>query len=185
MVALKELILGDVETPTSTRSVSTEAYEKYLIGQQSITKRTQESIELARECFEKSLVLDPCFLPSMTGLANALLLLSDDDICYGEVPLHESLALALPVLETALAQNPDSEEVHTSFSFYYHLSGDTQKAQFHAEKAIAISPNCSRAYRILGLILKTEQQPPRAGRTNPRKSSAAKPCVPDRTEQSF
>jgi TolB-like protein len=159
VVALKALMLGDVETPTSTRSVSTEAYEKYLIGQQSITKRTQESIELARECFEKSLVLDPCFLPSMTGLADALLLLSDDDICYGEVPLHESLALALPVLERALAQNPDSEEVHTSLSFYYHLSGDTHKAQFHAEKAIAISPNCSRAYRILGLILKRSSNP--------------------------
>jgi tetratricopeptide (TPR) repeat protein len=95
----------------------------------------------------------------MTGLADAVLLLSDDGICYGEVPLQESLALALPVLETALAQNPDSEEVHTSFSFYYHLSGDTHKAQFHAEKAIAISPNCSRAYRILGLILKRSSNP--------------------------
>ncbi len=157
--ALKGLILGEVETPTSIRSVSTEAYERYLIGQQSITKRTQESIEQARECFEESLMLDPCFLPSMTGLANALLLLSDDDICYGEVPLHESLALALPVLERALAQNPDSEEVHTSFSFYYHLSGDTHEAQLHAEKAIAISPNCSRAYRILGLILKRGSNP--------------------------
>jgi TolB-like protein len=157
--ALKELILGEVETPTSTRSISTEAYEKYLIGQQSITKRTQESIEQARECFEKSLALDPCFLPSMTGLADALLLLSDDDICYGDVPLPESLALALPILDRALAQNPDSEEVHTSFSFYYHLSGDTNKAQFHAEKAIAISQNCSRAYRILGLILKRSGNP--------------------------
>jgi len=172
--ALKELILGEVETPTSTRSISTEAYEKYLIGQQSITKRTQESIERARECFEKSLALDPCFLPSMTGLADALLLLilpsmtgladallllSDDDICYGDVPLPESLALALPILDKALAQNPNSEEVQTSLSFYYHLSGDTQKAQFHAEKAIAISQNCSRAYRILGLILKRSGNP--------------------------
>ena len=95
----------------------------------------------------------------MTGLANALLLLSDDDICYGEMPLHESLALALPVLERALAQKPDSEDVHTSYSFYYHLSGDTHKAQLHAEKAIAISPNCSRAYRILGLILKRSSNP--------------------------
>ena len=157
--ALKELILGEVETPTSIRSVSTEAYEKYLIGQQSITERTQESIEQARECFENSLVLDPCFLPSMTGLADALLLLSDDDICYGEMPLRESLALALPILERALAQNPNSEEVQTSLAFYYHLSGNTNKAQFHAEKAIAISPNCSRAYRILGLILKRSGNP--------------------------
>jgi TolB-like protein len=157
--ALKELILGEVETPTSIRSVSTEAYEKYLIGQQSITKRTQESIEQARECFENSLVLDPCFLPSMTGLADALLLLSDDDICYGEMPLRESLTLALPILERALVQNPDSEEVQTSLAFYYHLSGDTDKAQFHAEKAIAICQNCSRAYRILGLILKRSGNP--------------------------
>jgi len=157
--ALKELILGEVETPTSTRSISTESYEKYLKGQQLITKRTQETIEQARECFEKSLALDPCFLPSMAGLANALLLLSDDDICYGNMPLQESLALALPVLENALAQNPDSEEAHTSFSFFYHLSGDTPKAQFHAEKAIAKSPNCSRAYRILGLILKRSGNP--------------------------
>jgi TolB-like protein len=157
--ALKELILGEVETPTSTRSISTESYENYLKGQQLIIKRTQETIEQARECFEKSLVLDPCFLPSMTGLANALLLLSDDDICYGTMPLQESLALALPILENALAQNPDSEEAHTSFSFYYHLSGDTPKAQFHAEQAIAKSPNCSRAYRILGLILKRSGNP--------------------------
>jgi tetratricopeptide (TPR) repeat protein len=129
------------------------------LGQQSISRRTQVSIEQARECFEKSLLLDPRFLPSMTGLSDAYLLLSDDDICYGQMPVQESLALAFPILERALAQNPDSEEVQTSLSFYYHLAGDNQKAQFHAEKAIAINQNCSRAYRILGLILKRSGNP--------------------------
>ena len=66
--------------------------------------------------------------------------MSDDDICYGTMPLHESLALTLPILDKALGQNPDSEEVHTSFSFYYHLAGDTHKAQFHAEKGDCHKP---------------------------------------------
>jgi TolB-like protein len=159
VAALKIHILGEATTPTATRSNSTEAYEKYLIGQQSLSRRTQKFIEQAKECFEKSLALDPSFLPSMTGLADAVLLLSDDDTCYGEVPLHQSLELALPILERALSQNPNSEEVHSSFAFYYYLSGDTDKAQIHAEKAISISPNCSRAYRILGLILKKSGNP--------------------------
>lgn len=157
--ALEKNILGEVKTPVATRSNSTEAYEEYLAGQQSISKRTQKSIQQAKESFEKSLVLDSSFLPSMTGLADAILLLSDDDTCYGDVPLHQSLAAALPILERAHTQNRESEEVHSSFSFYYYLSGDTKKAQMHAEKAIAISPNCSRAYRILGLILKRSGNP--------------------------
>lgn len=157
--ALKEHILGEVRSPKVTRSNSTESYENYLKGRQSIIKRTSRSIDKARECFALSLALDPSFLPAMTGLANAHLLLSDDASCYGKVPLKTSLALALPILERAFVQNPDSEDVHTSFSFYYYLSGDTDKAQFHAEKAIAISPNYSKAYRILGLILKRSGNP--------------------------
>lgn len=159
--ALKEQILGEVQSPKATRSNSTEAYEKYLIGRQSISERTKKSIEKARACFEKSLALDPSFLPAMTGLANAHLLLSDDDSCYGNVPLETSLALARLILDKAIENNPHSEEVHTSFSFYYYLSGDTEKAQFHAEKAVSISPNCSKAYRILGLILKRSGNPRR------------------------
>ena len=157
--ALKEHILGEVQSPKVTRSNSTESYENYLKGRQSISKRTASSIEKARECFEMSLALDPSFLPAMTGLANAHLLLSDDSTCYGKVPLTTSLALALPILDKALVQNPDSEDVHTSFSFYYYLSGDTDKAQLHAEKAISICPNYSKAYRILGLILKRSGNP--------------------------
>jgi adenylate cyclase len=157
--ALKEHILGDVKAPVATRSVSTAAYDEYLIGHQSIRKRTQESIERAKHHFEKSLSLDPDFLPALIGLADAILLLSDDNICYGKVPLQNALEMALPLMDRALLQNPNSEDVHASRSFYFHLSGDSERAQFHAEKAIAINPNCSRAYRLLGFILKKSGNP--------------------------
>ena len=157
--ALKVHILGEVDAPVATRSISTRAYEYYLRGQHSISPRTQASLEKARESFQASLDLDPDFLPAMTGLADVYLLLSDDDICYGRTPVAEALALALPVLEKALAQNPDSEEVHALRSFYFHLSGDADQAQIHAKKAITLNPNCSRAYRTLGLSLKRSGNP--------------------------
>lgn len=157
--ALKEHILGQVEAPVATRSNSTEAYEYYLLGKQAISKRTEHSIKQAISHFETSLARDPDFLPAMTGLADGHLLLSDDAICYGKVPLLTALARALPILDMALERSPVSEEVHASRSFYFHLLGDSEQAQVHAEKAIEINPNCSRAYRTLGLILKRSGDP--------------------------
>ncbi len=157
--ALKEHILGDVKAPVATRSISTAAYDEYLIGHQAVRKRTHDSIERAKRHFERSLALDPDFLPALIGLADAHLLLSDDSICYGNVPLQDSLEMALPLLERALLHNPNSEDVHASMSFYFHLSGDSERAQYHAEKAIAINSNCSRAYRLLGFVLKKSGNP--------------------------
>jgi tetratricopeptide (TPR) repeat protein len=151
--------LGEVSAPVAARGSSTEAYEQYLIGQQAISRRTRTDIDKARACFEKSLALDPEFLPAITGLAESFLLLSNDDACYGEVPISEALAMARPLLDRAIMLYPKSEEVHASHSFYYHLSGDSKQAQFHAERAIKINPNCSKAYRLLGLILKRSGNP--------------------------
>lgn len=157
--ALKEHILGKVEAPVATRSDSTDAYESFLQGQQALSKRTHDAILKAKKCFKQSLDLDPEFLPAMIGLADACLLLSDDAICYGNVPLDHALSQAFPILDAALARKPNSEEVHSSLSLYYHLLGDSRQAQFHAERAIDINPNCSRAYRTLGLILKRSGDP--------------------------
>lgn len=157
--ALKEHILGKVEAPVAIRSNSTEAYEHYLLGQQVFSQRTQATIEQARAGFEKSLSLDPDFLPAMIGLAEATLLLSDDPICYGTVPMDDALSAAFPILDRALVLKPESEEVHASLSLYYHLLGEPHQAQVHAEKAIGLNPNCSRAYRTLGLILKRGGNP--------------------------
>lgn len=157
--ALKEHILGKVEAPVVTRSVSTRAYEHYLAGKQSVSKRTQKSIDQARSSFEECLALDPDFLPAMIGLADTQLLLSDDDICYGTMPLEAALELALPLLKRAQALDPGSEEVHASLAFYFHLAEDSAASQSHAGQAITINPNCSRAYRILGLSLKKGANP--------------------------
>lgn len=157
--ALKEHILGEVEAPEATRSINLEAYEQYLLGQQFISSRTQRTIEQARTHFEKAVALDPAYLPALVGLADAHLLLSRAYICYGSTPVAEACALALPFLNQALKLDPKSAETWAALALYHDLGGDSDEAIRHAEKAIEINPNCSRAYRALGLVLKRSANP--------------------------
>lgn len=157
--ALKEHILGEVEVPEVVRSINLDAYEQYLLGQQFISSRTQRTIEQARTHFENAVALDPTYLPALVGLADAHLLLSRSYICYGSTPVAEARAQALPFLNQALKLDPNSAETWAAFSLYYDLGDDPDGAIRHAEKAIEINPNCSRAYRALGLVLKRSANP--------------------------
>jgi tetratricopeptide (TPR) repeat protein len=130
-----------------------------LVGQPHLGKRTQKFIEQAKSAFEKSLVIDPEFVPALISLADAHMLLGDDSICYGRTPTRIALENALPFLDKAEHLNPKSEELHASRAFYFLLMSDFDKAQTHAEKAITINPNCSKSYRTLGFILKRGASP--------------------------
>jgi adenylate cyclase len=156
---LEKHILGDVVAPVATRAISTDAYQNFLIGQQAFGQRTQKSLEEAKAAFEACLKIDPDFVPALINLADAHMLLGDGAICYGRMPMNQALALALPLLDKAEGLSRNSEEIHTSRAFYYCLQGDYDQAQTHAEKAISINANCSKAYRTLGFILKRGANP--------------------------
>jgi len=143
----------------SIRSDNIAAFDEYLAGQQLLARRTQASISAAADHFKKSIGFDPNYLPSIIGLADSAMLSSNDPVCYGNIPIKDALAQAKKLLEPAALANPESEEVHASLSIYYYLERNEKLAQEHAEKAIAINPNSSKAYRALGLILKRGANP--------------------------
>lgn len=148
---LKDHILGGgtMQAPQSARSASVGAYEHYMLGQQFLRKRTREDIESGKQHFEAALISDPDYAPAIIGLADAMLLLSDDGSCYGRTPLKEALAAAWPLLEKAQGLDPTAAEVHGIWSLYYMLNGDLAKAQTSAEMAINLNPNYSRGYNLL------------------------------------
>jgi adenylate cyclase len=158
---LKDHILGGdtMHAPESTRSASVGAYEHYMLGQQFLSKRTREDIETGKQHFDSALEADPDYAPAMVGLADALLLLSDGQGCYGRTPLSEALAAARPLLDRALKQDARSAEAHGILSLFYNLSQEQAKSQALAEQAIALNPNYARGYNLLTWALKMGGDP--------------------------
>ncbi|TNE36767.1 MAG: TIR domain-containing protein [Alphaproteobacteria bacterium] len=148
---LKDHILGGatMQAPQTTRSASVGAYEHYMLGQQFLRKRTRENIEIGKHHFESALEADPDYIPAMVGLADAHMLLSDGDGCYGRIPLGEASAAAKPLLDKALEMDPTIAEIHGVLSMYHTLNQDPGRAQDLAEQAIALNANYSRGYNLL------------------------------------
>ncbi|TNE58166.1 MAG: TIR domain-containing protein [Alphaproteobacteria bacterium] len=157
--ALKERIAVNPVAPAVTRAHSITAYEEYLLGQQSLKTRTVASIKEAHRHFEISLQADSEFVPSLVGMADAILLSSNHPICYGTRPVEETLIEARPYLEKSARLNPNSDECLLSWALYFYMGHNMAEAQTHVEKAISINANCARGYRLLGLILKRGANP--------------------------
>lgn len=149
---LKGYILGDeeIKAPEATRSANVEAYEHFMLGQQYLAKRTEVGIEKAKHHFEQGLAADPDYAPALVGLADAHLLLSNGRGSYGTTPLKQALADAEPLLAKALTQDDTSAESHGVMSLYSRLSGNSDEALVHAERALTLNPNYARGYHLLG-----------------------------------
>jgi tetratricopeptide (TPR) repeat protein len=149
------MILGGehMTAPQSNKSSSVSAYEHYVLGQQYIIKRTRSDIETAKRHFDAALELDPDYAPALAGLADAILLLTDDVRCYGDTPVMQARATARPLIERALELSPDAFEVHAAKSLYHDIANEAGPAIEHAEKAIERNPSYGRAYNQLSMAL--------------------------------
>jgi tetratricopeptide (TPR) repeat protein len=105
----------------------------------------------AVEYFTEASTRDPQFALAYAGLADAMSLMSTG--YYGNLPVADSIASALPPAKHAIAIAPDSAEAHASMGLIRYNQKDFDGAIASFEHAIRLRPSYSLAHVWLGLVL--------------------------------
>ena len=133
---------------------SFDAYDLYLLGRHYFHKRTERALQRAIDCFRQAIERDPTYALAYAGLADAYSLASTG--YYGNLPVAESIANALPAAERALELAPGLAEAHASLGLIRHNQGDHGAAERALERAIELNPNYTMAHVWHGLVLTSQ-----------------------------
>ncbi len=132
--------------PTS----NVEAYAQYVQARRNLYLRRFDTLQLAREQFEKAIELDPRYAQAWAGLAETVMVLLTN---HNALPESEAVAVATAAVETALDYDPDLAEAH-AVSGLIELRrwqvtrtgrGD-QLAEAAFQRAILLNPSLANAH---------------------------------------
>ncbi|HSM31829.1 MAG TPA: hypothetical protein VK854_14115 [Woeseiaceae bacterium] len=144
--ALRSAILG--ERPVE-KSVPTpvQAYEKYLQARQWIHSRDRHLMEEASVLLDEALAIDPNYAPALAQKALAIMLLSNSDGAYGDIPLDVALRESRPLIDKALELDPNLAEAHAILGLWYSNGSRTSSEQAitSLRKSLAINPTNANA----------------------------------------
>jgi TolB-like protein len=144
--ALRATILGEqsIERPTET---SVEAYEKYLQARQWIHTRDRGLMEGAAVLLDETLVIDPDYAPALAQKALALILLSNADGAYGDIPAEVALRMSRPLLDRALELEPNLADAHAILGLWHSNNSveSSEEAIASFRKALEINPTMPNA----------------------------------------
>jgi TolB-like protein/Tfp pilus assembly protein PilF len=144
--ALRSAILGDQPVEKSIPT-PVEAYEKYLQARQWIHSRDRHLMEEASVLLDEALAIDPNYAPALAQKALAIMLLSNSDGAYGDIPLDVSLRESRPLIDKALDLDPDLAEAHAILGLWYSNGSRTSSEQAIASlrKSLSINPTNANA----------------------------------------
>jgi TolB-like protein len=135
---------------------SFEAYNLYLLGRHHFHKRNEPGLSRAVEYFRQAIERDPDYALAHSGLADAYTLMSIG--YYGNVPVAESVAHALPAAQRALELKPDLAEAHASLGLIRENEGDLRAAEQALSRALEFNPGYLMAHVWLGLVLNAQNR---------------------------
>jgi len=124
-----------------------EAYEAYLRGRKLYHKWTRQSVEFARQMFERAVKIDPEFAAAWAGLANVHV----DLFRWGRNP--RDLEEAQRASERALKLDPNSAEAHVSVGQALAIKRRYAEAATAFDRAIEEDPTLFEAYYLYGRVL--------------------------------
>src|SRR5262249_29830871 len=124
-----------------------EAYEFYLRGRKLYHKWTRQSVEFARQMFERAVKVDPGFAAAWAGLANTYV----DLFRWGRNA--QDLEAARRASEQALKLNPNSAEAHVSVGQALAIQRRFSEAATAFERAIKEDPTLYEAYYLYGRVM--------------------------------
>src|SRR5438034_3938022 len=176
----------------STKNV--DAYEFYLRARKLFQQWTRQSIELARQMFERAIELDPHFAAAWAGLATALVYLFswgggdpdlqnarnastralelDPELADAHIAAGQSFSMEQRYGEAAAEFERAIELDPTLFDAYYYYArscfkaGDLDKALKLFEKAQSIRPEDYQSYCHVSLVMRELGRRDEAGRTD-------------------
>ena len=141
VAALSETLGLNVDAPNVTAASNPEAYNAYLLGQHQIKRRTKLDIESAIANYQQAIDIDPDYAPAHAGLGLGWYLLTASNSTYGTLTLEESLAKALPHLETAMELDPELPEALGAYGLTLDAQLRFEEAIPYFEKALALNPS--------------------------------------------
>ena len=147
-------------TPGVPRTASIDAYNLYLLGRFHFEKRTNFELSQAQRYFEDAVERDPLYAPAYNGLVDSLLLQSD--YAFGDKPLEQQIAVAVPLIHRSLQLDPLLAETHASLGFLRMFEFDLLAAEAALIRAIDLNPNLSRAHLWLYVTYDQAAQPRKA-----------------------
>ena len=121
-----------------------EAYELYARGRQKFHQLGKDSLEEARQCFEKAVGLDSKYQMAYSGLGAT----------YAMRYIHrtdpDDLNRAVSYLEKALELDPDLGEPYPWLCYAYMRQGKVQQAVEAGRKGVRVQPDLVQAHYFLG-----------------------------------
>jgi adenylate cyclase len=124
-----------------------EAYEFYLRGRKLYHKWTRQSVEFARQMFERAVKIDSNFTAAWAGLANTYV----DLFRWSREP--RDLEAAERASEQALKLNPNSAEAHVSVGQALAIQRRFSESATAFERAIKEDPTLFETYYLYGRAL--------------------------------
>jgi TolB-like protein/DNA-binding winged helix-turn-helix (wHTH) protein/tetratricopeptide (TPR) repeat protein len=126
-----------------SHSVNPEAYDFYMQGRYWWSKRNQQGIRKAINCFQRSIEADPGFALAYSGLADALRFAVVFNVFAGTEELRARQTAAA---QTAVALDGDSAEAHTSLGAVHEAGLRWPQAEAEYLRALALNPNYAVAH---------------------------------------
>jgi TolB-like protein/lipoprotein NlpI len=149
---LKVKLLPAQQVTNPHRTVNTEAYNQYLLGNQFFNRNSLEGYHFAVEAYRKAIALDPAYAAAYAGLAYAEIYTSDYAATPEENAAGRQRALAAADKSTTLA--PDLAEGYAVRAWLRSsITWEWSGAQADYDKALALEPGNADAQRRYGILL--------------------------------
>lgn len=138
-----------LEQATSSRTHDLAAFEAYRTGRLHWWRRSPEELQKAITLFAKALEHDPLFAPAYAAMADSWLLMS----LYGNLTNMEATERAMPMIEKALAIDPESAEGFAALGLARWQIGQLDAGESALRQAIKLNEDYIPAFLWLGGLL--------------------------------
>jgi len=138
-----------LEQKPAERTRDLAAFEAYRTGRLHWWRRSPDELQKAITLFAKALEHDPSFAPAYAAMADSWLLLA----MYGNLTNMKATERAMPMIEKALAMDPESSEAFAALGLARWQIGQRDAAESALRQAIKLNEDYIPAYLWLGGLL--------------------------------
>jgi tetratricopeptide (TPR) repeat protein len=146
--ALVDSFAGLEQAPAS-RTHDLAAFEAFRTGRLHWWRRSPDELQKAITLFAKALEHDPLFAPAYAAMADSWLLLA----LYGNLTNMEATERAMPMIEKALAIDPESAEGFAALGLARWQIGQLDAGESALRQAISLNEDYIPAFLWLGGLL--------------------------------
>jgi TolB-like protein/tetratricopeptide (TPR) repeat protein len=145
-----KLLGGERASVVKRHTDNLEAHNAYLVGLFEWNKMSPEGFVRCQELFQEAIDLDPDFAPAYARLADSFTSVT----WWSDQPPAEALAQALPLVEKALALDPDLSHAHSVLGQWNSFfERDWAAGERSLRRAVELAPNDALAQTYLALVL--------------------------------